>query len=222
MLCLFNCESDDNTTINNTISYPDNLIAYYPFKANADDLINANNGVVNGALLTEANDAYIFDGVDDAINISHTENLNFQDDFTISALVNTSEIKTQMIIRKGAEVNGVNSSPYYLGMSATNDIVFGIYTNTGDLLHQARKSGYETNTWYLITGVYKDNVMSLYVNGVLEASEVIDGDINLNYSDLLIGTRLNLPSSTFKGIIDEVRLYDSALTEAEISELPMN
>tara|TARA_R100001369_G_scaffold65446_1_gene92607 strand:- start:7009 stop:7257 length:249 start_codon:yes stop_codon:yes gene_type:complete len=81
------------------------------------DLINANNGIINGAIPTLDSKAYIFDGLDDTINIQYAENLNFQNYFTISALIKTDEIKTQPIIRKGTQVNGENASPYYLGLS---------------------------------------------------------------------------------------------------------
>ncbi|WP_296313942.1 hypothetical protein [Winogradskyella sp. UBA3174] len=49
------------------------------------------------------------------------------------------------------------------------------------MLYKARKKGYKRDTWYLITGVFKDNIISLYVDGILEASEEING--NLNYID---------------------------------------
>lgn len=61
--------------------------------------------------------------------------------------------------------------------------------------------------------------MLLYVNGELEVTKNISGNITLNNQPLLIGTRLGLPSDTFKGIIDEVRIYNSGLSELEVAEL---
>ncbi len=80
------------------------------------------------------------------------------------------------------------------------------------------RSGYKANTWFLITGVFKNNFISLFIDGALDGFEEINGDINLNYSRLLIGTRSSLPSSPFYGIITDVRIYDTALSEVEISE----
>jgi hypothetical protein len=217
-LCLFtNCENDDNV-----ITYTENLIAYYPFNGNAFDEINLNDGIVKGAKLTSSSDAYLFDGIDNVIEISHDESFNFERDFTISALFNTNEIKSQQIIRKGKQVNGEFSSPYSLSLSQTNDIIFSISTEKGNTFSQLRKKGYETNKWYLITGVFKENVMYLYVNGKLEAFNKINGEITLNYDSLLIGSRLSLSSDTFNGVIDDVRFYNSALTESEIKNLYKN
>ena len=64
--------------------------------------------------------------------------------------------------------------------------------------------------------------MFLYVNGVLEDSVIINGESNTNSFPLLIGSRLRLESNTFKGVIDEVRLYNVALTESEILALQNN
>ena len=61
--------------------------------------------------------------------------------------------------------------------------------------------------------------MYLYVNDELVATESITGNIVDDPLPLLIGTRLNLPSSTFKGGIDDVRVYNYALCSDEIEEL---
>ncbi|MEN8886693.1 MAG: hypothetical protein ABF246_09910, partial [Winogradskyella sp.] len=104
LLCTFNCENTDDAPP----IHPENLIAYYPFNGNANDAINSNDGFVNGALLTENNNAFSFDGIDDSITIAHTALFNLEGDFTISALIKTNEIKSQTIIRKGPQVNGDN------------------------------------------------------------------------------------------------------------------
>ena len=61
--------------------------------------------------------------------------------------------------------------------------------------------------------------MKLYVNGNLESQTLVSGSLNENSSQLLIGTRLNLPADTFQGIIDDVRIYNRALTSEEIELL---
>ena len=59
-----------------TIAMAQTPVAYYPFTGNANDAIGTNNGTVNGATLStdrfgNANNAYLFDGVDDFILINH-------------------------------------------------------------------------------------------------------------------------------------------------------
>ena len=217
------CNDDDDF-------YTKNLVAYYPFNGNAiNEVSSNNNGIIEGAILTSdihssKNRAYYFDGIDDVIKINHSNEFEFNllNEFTISALVKTEKIKTQHIITKGASVNGEHASPYGISISGSNDIIFTVRTENGQTINQARKHGYEVNEWYLITGVFKNNSMYLYVNGVLGAFEKINGTINENSEPLLIGSRLNLPSDTFNGAIDEIRIYNFALNESEVKELYKN
>ncbi|WP_456438644.1 LamG-like jellyroll fold domain-containing protein [Psychroserpens sp.] len=202
------------------------LLAHYPFDGNSLDESNYNNhGVVDSPVLTndrfsQDESAYYFDGIDDVIYASDAEQLYLGDEFTISAWIYPEEIKTQQIIRKGNAVNGVESWPYGLALSETNDMIFSV---TADgVLYQARLSGYNINEWYLITGVLKDQRIYLYINGELMAYEIISGSIYDDSLPLLIGTRLSLPSSTFKGSIDDVRVYNTALCEEDIMNLYTN
>lgn len=224
LLTLNACDKNDDDITLTELS-TENLIAYYPFNSNSLNEVNfENNGLVAGPILTSDKDgteysAYSFDGIDDAIRIEHNDLFNLSNEFTISALVYPKEIKTQSIIRKGSAVNGVGRQPYGISFSATGDIVFSVTTENGQTFKQARKQGYEKDNWYLITGVFKDSEMFLYVNGELEAYETIHGQVNTNSGTLLIGTRLGLPSDTFMGTIDEVRIYNSALNSDEVRRL---
>ena len=202
------------------------LLAHYPFEGNSLDESNYNNhGVVDGPILTndrfsQNESAYYFDGIDDVVSAPDTEQLYLSDEFTISAWIYPEEIKTQQIIRKGSGVNTFESWPYGLALSETNDMIFSV---TADgTLYQARLQGYAINEWYLITGVLKDHRIYLYINGELMAYEAISGSVYDDSAPLLIGTRLSLPSSTFKGSIDDVRIYNIALCEEDIMNLYTN
>jgi len=205
-----------------TIQFED-LVAHYTLDGHANDNSGyENHGLIEGPIpamdrkMNEASALY-FDGNDDIIQVEDDNELYLGCELTLSAWIHTDSIKSQQILRKGAHVNGKYSWPYGLSLSGTNDIIFSV--TSWSKLFQARKSGYETNTWYLITGVLKDETMYLYVNGNLEATESTFGIPIDDPLPLLIGTRLRLPSSTFHGIIDDVRVYDYALSEQEVWDL---
>ena len=222
ILLSMGCNKDDDSSID--IYTEDGLIAFYPFDGNAlDHTEYSNHGEVSGPTLTSdrnqnENSAYYFNGIDDVILVKDSKELYLNQNFTLNAWVKTDMVKTQHIIRKGAAVNGPHQWPYGLAMSGTGDIIFCI-TSTDGVQHQARKSGYEVNVWYMITGVLDDGMMHLYENGALVKTVEMNGDIVDDPNPLLIGTRLRLPSSTFSGIIDEVRIYDRSLSSEEIFEL---
>lgn len=218
------CNQDDEFPNGNGQTVVKNPIAYFPFNGNAIDEVGGNDGTVNGAVLTsdindQVNSAYLFDGMNDLITAGPNDIFDLTNTFTISALVRTQDIKTQDIIRKGDAVNGSATLPYGLGLSETGDIVFTVSTDFGADVNQVRRSGYQTNTWYMITGVFENSTMYLYVNGVLEGTLEVTSAVTTNTSPLIIGSRLGLPTDTFDGTIDEVRIYDTALTVSDILDL---
>lgn len=77
------------------------------------------------------------------------------------------------------------------------------------------------NQWYLITGIYNplDKKIKIYVNGKFDGGETSITTFNRlasnNYN--LIGSH-NFTSSFFNGLIDEVKIYNTALTDEEIKQ----
>jgi hypothetical protein len=218
------CNSDDNNTLAPDID-TEHLIAYFPFNGNANNILGPNSNIsIEGAMLTSdlntnENSAFYFDGIDDIISIGHQNTYNLGDEFTISALVYPEAIKTQHIIRKGSAVNGSSSRPYSISFSATGNIGFSINTQNGQNTYSVIKEGYEINQWYLLTGVLKDSEISLYINGELEASLPVNGIPNVNSEPLLFGSRLGLETDTFKGTIDEIRIYNLGLNADQVRVL---
>lgn len=207
--------SDDKDDIKTTGGDP-HLVAYYDFNGDANDASEyGSDGVVNGPTLTTdreavANQAYLFDGTDDDITVADTNNFRFSSQITITTWIRPDEQKSQVVCRKGG---GAVTPLFELSLSGTGDIVFALETN------QVRKTGYTTATWVHVAGTYDGSMMRLYVDGILSDSTSIADALIQDTSTLLIGTRTNQASNTFHGAIDEIRIYDVALTQSEIATL---
>ena len=201
------------------------LIAYYPFNGNAsDESGNANHGTVNGALLDEdrfgnANSAYYFDGVNDYIEIDDSPSLR-PTDITLSGWFNfytvSSEIKS--LIGKTAGTAWRDSYTIWRHSS-----IKGATGNTGEFDELAYTHSTNQNEWYHIAYTYDDaaNTHSLYINGTLVKTE--DNFVSIGYDShpLLLGADVENETLSyfFHGLIDDVRIYDRALTENEIETL---
>lgn len=138
---------------------------------------------------------------------------------TWSAWVNASGNPTDdgNIIAKGNNTSGwqLKTSPdtgpetFCIALSVNSNSYTGRYSKTVRAL----------NTWYYVAGVYNATAQTLdiYVNGVVDDS-ILDGTIpSSQYApsvDVNIGRRST--GYYFKGIIDEVRIYNRALTQSEI------
>lgn len=161
--------------------------------------------------------AYQFKGVSDTISVAHTTDLNLaatSSQFTLEAWIFPTEQKTQIVVRKGAGVNGPTASGFELALSATGDLIGGAEADSG--LVQVRQSGYALNTWTHLAEVWNGTTLRLYVNAKEVTSLAFTGPIKTNQDPLLIGTRLGLASDTFHGMIDDVRLFSTARTQAEL------
>jgi hypothetical protein len=197
-----------------------NLIAFYPFNGNANDQVGNNNGIVSGATLTKdrfgnTNQAYSFNGTDNFIRVPNSSALNFVKSITVSLWfkIGTLFNREAFLISHGSWQNRWK-------ISITNQKVrWTIKTNTGtkDLDSETKLVA---NKLYLITAVYSGSDMELWLNGELDSFSSWNGNILTTTNDLTIAQMLpNDNNYNFSGVIDDVRLYDYALSVDEIQNL---
>ena len=206
-------------TLDNIIS---GLVAFYRFNGNANDNTSmANHGTVSGATLTSGKDnvsntAYNFDGSDDYIEFP-VGLLSGSGDFSISLWINTASSTESRIIQQ-RDSNGYNGE-YMLNLKSS-----------GKLNLQTYKSGYKwggttTSTindsnWHHVCFVQKDNGGSLYLDGSLKFTDNSTGIVNLlSSTKTYVGGDKRDNNRFFNGKVDELRIYNRALTSTEISSL---
>jgi hypothetical protein len=215
------------------------LLAYYPFDGNARDASgNSNNGILRGVTPTEdqfgrPGSAYLFDGVDDYVKIPYSTSLQFQTQISLCGWVCPNgfyqgHCLANDIVRKGTrdEERGIFFLRY--GISCDDDFVpeeerfsFGVNLN-GELGSEwvAGTSPVRPGVWFFVAGTYDGSVLKVYVNGVLEGTVPASGTISNIGRDLTIGGNVN---SQFpyrvNGVLDDIRIYNRALSEDEIREL---
>ncbi len=220
----------------------DGLVAHYPFNGNAQDMSgNGNHGMVNGPVLTKdrlgkSASAYEFDGSDDYIEIPDAPSLDIANEITLSAWIKLDVLdngkgarQRQAIISKynaaanirafeiGFNDYNNNWSPHkiQLTISAKNSPFNGGVLNSNITLNK--------NTWYHIVGVLVPGAsMKIYINGVEQTGNMAYGSlpagIAVNDQSILIGNDHDA-EGTFDGGIDDIRIYNRALSESEIGEL---
>jgi len=212
------------------------LIAYYPFTGDANDhSSNEFHGIVHEATLTSdrhghANTSYSFDGLNDYIQVPHDEALNLESDFTISlwTLVASDQEPHEGIndiLRKWTgNAEGYPFSISYLNPLAADEnedkILFARYDGQicSDIFQTHSQT--ITNDVFIHVAMIKDGgTIRTYINNEL-VSEVADPMTCTtgNTADMTIGCRGNLVRF-FKGKIDDIRIYNRALSADEISEL---
>lgn len=213
------------------------LIAHYPFEGNANDESGFNNnGTPFGANLTTdrfgtADNAYYFDGINDYI-ICDTEVGPFgTSSRTISFWAKTDVVpdvnnQQNAVLSYGGNINIGGSrfeillNPKYrgLGVDVSSKYITKEFDNSDNGWHKYTIVLDNTESTTLLSDIkfYADgNIISNTCN--------TNGDISINTLD---EQRLNIgrlfytgQPRYFKGSIDEIKIYNKALTSTEISDL---
>jgi hypothetical protein len=208
------------STAQNVPSYiPTNgLVGWWPFNGNANDESgNGNDGIVNGATLTtdrygSTSKAYSFDGINDDILVQDSPNLNFSNQFTISAWFapDTSTLTPNPLhlITKGI-------GNYAIKTAIPNRFSFGIQ-NVQDITITTFNS-YFVSQWIHYTVVFNFPNATIYLDGINNSNGNSNFSMNSSNSDLLFGS---LTSQIFsKARIDDIAIWNRALTPQEITAL---
>lgn len=211
------------------------LVAYYPFNGNANDVsTNANNGVVSGATLTtdrfgNANSAYNFNGSTDFINVTSNNSLNFQTNntFSLSYWIKASSLnssKVNVIINKQVGAGLSSQKGWNSNIEANLASNFRVQNAPSTVFCDlsSNASSISTSTNYHITQVFQNGTSYLYVNGIqVSTANGCLGIIGDNSSNMYIGkpTWIAGNAQGFNGVIDDIGIWNRALTQQEITSL---
>ena len=222
------------------IPQTNNLISYYPFLGNLVDESGKNHdtGVVNGnPLLTQnrfgvLNAAYYLDGADDYLYFGNSIYSDlpdsdadgyYEDSFSISIWAKSSVVDTENFIAFG-EANGL-----YTGMISRIGTSIDFNSSNWGFNTTSTSGKKYDNTWHQYTYVYSaGSFRKLYIDGN-RVQQDNDPDKRFNFKNygLSVGVgRFNsagipegLGTTTYTGSIDDIRIWNVALSDTEVANL---
>ena len=188
---------------------------------------NGNDGAIHGGEWAEGHSgqALQFRGLNynDYVSIADSDSLNITDSLTLSAWVKVSDWSQCDNYARIAEkfTGGYPGAGFLLCRAgAGNALIFQLRTQQGTIMRWTPEL--PENTWYHIAGVFDGSKLRLYVNGseenttgnkiLQERREIIN-----HPSSLYIGGRNE--AYRFCGLIDDVKVFDAALTSEEVNDL---
>jgi hypothetical protein len=209
----------------------DGLVAYYPFNGNANDESgNGHNGVVNGATLTKdrfgnPSSAFSFNRNGNGINLPNSV-LNGLNDVSFIAWFKLLDTSDSSLI-SGANQTTDNEFLILLFTSDSSSYrkwvtIKGITTNV------PFSATISPNLWHQISLIRNGSSgkVDIYFNGVLDSSAMLPaGLLNISSNGLILGREQDCVGGCFQdfqkfnGIIDDIRIYNRALSASEIQEL---
>lgn len=214
---------------NKKVDINEGLIAYYPFNGNANDYSgNGNNGTVYGAQLTsdkngKHNAAYTFNGVNDFIKVPTSTSLeNFDKEITISAWININKwfnsgsVGYFPILEKSDESSIGGLMNLHINTSTGIQSIY-----RGNIAYNNYKI--PLNQWVYVSFVCKNNTAYFYIDGNLIGKKQMNGNYSYKKnSPLIIGKDIPGLVEYANGKIDEIRIYNRALSDSEIKFLYQN
>ena len=182
-----------------------------------------NDGTIHGATWVDngsCKKALSFDGVDDYVQ---TDPATFQsNDITVEAWIYPKSFSSYKTILHKGDRRGANNFLFTFDL-ISNKISFFISSNGNTFNSVIGTTNLELNKWCHVVGVYRsrDKFFAVYVNGTEDNSKTSTlSSLYHDASKYWIGARYDnrqfLSDRYFNGIIDEIRIYNRALTETEI------
>jgi hypothetical protein len=208
------------------------LYAVYKGESNANDSLGVYNGTPYGGLTYssgKSGNAFTFNGTTGLIELPNSS-FDFMGDFSISAWVKIpSTPSTSGYIFSNYNFDVVTSYGYVLYINTNRTISFFVGALAGTSTVTST-TALALNTWYHIT-VRRDSVTKsnyLYINGTLEAQAINTG-LTIGYGTLAIQPTIGAQRNNNQGVlsvsnflngnIDEVNLWNKALTATEVTQL---
>lgn len=189
-----------------------------------------NNDVTEESTVGQVNNAITFDNSIDHINLGNPAELQITGGLTISAWARPASSHDGHIVAKWDWPNENNAS-YRLQTDTVSgsdiDYEFRVYSGSCGAATSARSGEVTvtTNEWHHIVGVYEpSSAVQLYIDGILASEETtgIPASLANCASDVLIGTNSGATLQEWEGDLDDIRVYNRALTSTEISTLYQN
>jgi hypothetical protein len=196
-------------------------VAAYSFDAGsgatvADSSGNGNTGTLSNATWTtvgHAAGALSFNGTNALVTVPDSASLALTVGMTLEAWVNPTALGTTWRTVVLKEQPGNLAYALYANATSSRPSTH-VFVPTGEAILNGT-AGLTLNAWAHLAATYDGATLRLYVNGTQVASSAVSGAIATTAGSLRIGGN-NVWSEWFKGTIDDVRVYNRALSAAEV------
>ncbi|MDT8303011.1 MAG: LamG domain-containing protein, partial [Sedimentisphaerales bacterium] len=210
------------------------LVAHWQFDdgsgmAAVDSSGNGHDGTLQGDPQWVAgmigSGALSFDGTDGLVDVDHDESLNMTDELTITVWVNVGNLSTYyfLVCKQPSGTAGDNYPGNYEFRTEANTgaLQFGHQEAEGEqYIFYTSETSITAGQWHHVAVSFtKGELVEFYIDGIPAGSseQLINFGI-LNDESVRIGGRKD-GYSFFNGILDDVRLYDRALSAVQIKKL---
>jgi len=202
-------------------TFPVGMISYWKAEGNALDTVGDHHGFFNRPVFTSGKVGQAFSFVDSTVSVPDSPNLDLADAITVMAWVKPKRApgpndynSYDRVISKGGLATAAAWSIWFAKNALTPNFIIGIPGYGGLTMNCPMIGTIPSREWTHIVGTYDRQKIKIYIDGMLNNKVDHDDPIRQDLSPLYIGSAGN--RYYFWGDIDEVAIYDRALTSVEI------
>ncbi len=212
---------DDFTFTVNTPNQLSGLVSYWSAENTSIDVKDGNDGIMRGGMVFSngaVGKAFNFDGANRYVEVPDSANLSLTGPLTLEARIKLNSNSTQQAIIEKYDVPGLNG---YLMRIQGGKLAAAMCNPTlaGAQSGVIGATTVTTGVWHHVAAVYDGTTLKVYLDGVLDGSVPANFAPTNGAASLKIGARGDDAATRFNGLIDDARIYNRALTEAEIQTL---
>ncbi|MBM3779083.1 MAG: HYR domain-containing protein [Acidimicrobiia bacterium] len=219
------------------VGVADGLVSCWAAEGNANDMVGVNHGTLHngvGFAPGVSGQAFSFDGVNDFVRVLDSPTLDLTSHITLAAWVKATpdavngNTESGGILGKVVPVAAGWTAPYqaynlfYFGTEDAPAFYMGYGGGTAYTALGTPLGSVPPSEWHHVAGTYDGSAMRTYIDGHLVNTKPLTGPITATNGHLYFGTQREdrlIATETFKGLLDELRIYSRALDECEIREL---
>ena len=161
-----------------------------------------------------------FDGVNDKVDITDNNNLDFATNFSIVQYVLIDSLQSSKIFYSNFYSSGKGAAT---GISDTTNNIVKFYTKGAGADNTLYSSfALNTNEWYQVIATYDGATKKIYINGQLDTLVSYTDSITYTNATPRIGALSGLSAQFFNGKMSGVKVFNTALTAAQVADLYNN
>ncbi len=218
---IYNAGSAGKCKTNCTPAPPD-MVSWYKAEGNAVDTISGLDGSPqNGAGYAAGmvGQAFSFDGYDDHVVIPHYAAQNTGAQITIDAWVKLNEPSVGATIFQKRSPQNVGGYVFEVNAPDPTALQFVLMVDgTYHFAHTPTET-LRFGVWQHVAATYDGQMMRIFVNGVEKAAQPLSGTIDPTEDPVVIGRNVVNTPFAWNGQIDEIELFNRALSQTEIQAI---
>jgi hypothetical protein len=207
------------------VAPPSGMVSWWPGDGNANDIQDGNDGTLqNGAMFGTGvvAEAFSLDGSNDFVQVTDNPNLR-PTQFTVDAWIKTTTIpdpiKPAFILARSGTIGFTG---YELSVNYTSGVA-RVHVNLDQITFGTAlgNTNVADGNWHHVAGTYDGTTIKIYVDGVLQGATTYTAGVGYVPGDpLFIGKRQGVGNTShFNGLIDEVEIFNRALSASDIQAI---